>query len=80
MAGKDTLNVDTLDVNSRRFADRFQRRILLHPRRDPIHQYDGSWYFWDEIGCDRYGPYPDEETARQKLEDYIFRFLNSNWG
>lgn len=35
---------------------------------DPVHEEAGQWYFWDEIGADRLGPYPTEIIARQHLE------------
>ncbi len=36
----------------------------------PIHEEGGEWYFYDETGADRYGPYPTEQTARHKLALY----------
>jgi hypothetical protein len=39
---------------------------------DPVHMDpDGSWWFYDETGAGRYGPYPDDATARRMLSDYI---------
>lgn len=38
---------------------------------DPIHKYHGNWWFWNETWADRYGPYPNERTARERLNDYI---------
>ena len=29
-----------------------------------------GWYFWDEIGMGRYGPYIDKEEARNMLHRY----------
>lgn len=38
---------------------------------DPVHQDDdGLWYFWDEIWCDRIGPYDCEYDARVALKSY----------
>lgn len=35
-----------------------------------VHEEDGSWYFWDETGVGRYGPYDTEEACRVALEKY----------
>lgn len=37
---------------------------------DPIHEENGQWYFWDEVWCDRLGPYPDRATATSELKRY----------
>ena len=29
-----------------------------------------GWYFWDELGADAHGAYPDEETCRAQLKEY----------
>jgi len=29
-----------------------------------IHKYEGEWWFWDETGCDRIGPFPDLYISR----------------
>lgn len=39
-------------------------------RIDPVHQENGSWYFWDETWAYRYGPYESKEKAREMLENY----------
>ena len=38
------------------------------PEGKPDH--GAGWYFFDEIWCSCYGPYPTEEEARQALENY----------
>jgi len=38
--------------------------------RDPVHFDQGVWWFADETWTRRYGPYPDEVTARGQLEAY----------
>lgn len=44
-----------------------------HPlqARDPIHQDDEGWWFWDETWSDRYGPFINEEAARHELKIYV---------
>jgi hypothetical protein len=37
---------------------------------DPVHRKDAQWWFWDEVWCDRVGPYPDEAAARKGVRDY----------
>ncbi len=34
-----------------------------------IHE-DKAWYFWDETGAYRYGPFVSKEVAELKLEQY----------
>lgn len=40
-------------------------------QQDPVHQHDGSWWFFNTTLQGRYGPYPSEQDARLKLSDYI---------
>lgn len=43
---------------------------------DPVHQkQDGSWWFWDEVQFDEYGPYDDERTARLEITRYCYIVL-----
>lgn len=44
---------------------------------DPVVCVDGEWYFWDEVGLDKFGPYPTEEIARQELKRYCEEYLGS---
>lgn len=37
---------------------------------DVVHEEDGFWYFWDETGADRMGPYDSQDEARAELVDY----------
>jgi len=38
---------------------------------DPVYQDEsGAWYFWDETGADRVGPYATQENCRRALHDY----------
>ena len=39
-----------------------------------VEESDG-WYFWDEIGQEKYGPYKDKEEARVMLEEYCIEVL-----
>ena len=43
--------------------------------RDPVHEEDGKWYFWDETWSERHGPYNTEEEARAAIKDYIDNYL-----
>lgn len=43
---------------------------------DPIHEEDGSWYFWDETQADRYGPFTDRNEASRMLDQYASEVLN----
>lgn len=36
--------------------------------KDPIHEEKGKWYFWDETGADRQGPFETEEEARAGMK------------
>lgn len=37
---------------------------------DPVHKENGGWYFWDETGADRVGPFDSEVQARDALKAY----------
>ena len=34
-----------------------------------------GWYFWDETGADRHGPYESEEEAEKQLDRYCKEVL-----
>ena len=42
---------------------------------DPVHSDGDKWYFWDETGGDRHGPYVNEKDACSEYERYA-RFLD----
>lgn len=42
---------------------------------DPVHEYRGFWYFWDETWSSRMGPFESKELARNCLKRYV-RKLN----
>ena len=43
---------------------------------DPIHQdNDGVWYFWDETGADRIGPFHSWNEAKYELDIYCREVL-----
>ena len=44
-----------------------------------VEEPDG-WYFWDEAGLDKYGPYKDREEARVMLEKYCIEVLGNYKG
>ena len=37
---------------------------------DPVHLWKGAWYFWDEDGKNRVGPFMSEKLARKALLHY----------
>jgi len=43
---------------------------------DPIHFYEGKWWFWDETWSDRVGPYDTEAEAKQKIKEYTENYLD----
>lgn len=46
---------------------------------DPVHQHeDGSWYFYDEVWTNEYGPYPSKEKCDAALSNYVTKFLETN--
>ena len=50
------------------------------PQKDPVHMdADGQWYFYDESGAYRYGPYATPDLARSGLRDYA-AWLNQQAG
>lgn len=42
---------------------------------DPVHQEGELWYFWDEVWCDRYGPYDSEKECKKELDRYCKEVL-----
>lgn len=45
--------------------------VTEQPLKDPVHMdADGQWYFYDETGAYRYGPYATPDLARSGLCDY----------
>lgn len=38
--------------------------------RDPVHEENGQWYFWNETSSDRHGPFACESVARHHLAAY----------
>jgi hypothetical protein len=45
---------------------------------DPVREDPYGWWYWDEVWCDKYGPYSDEETCRAALSAYVESNLNAN--
>ena len=40
-------------------------------KRDPIHEHEGKWYFWDETWTERMGGYTEREKAERELVRYV---------
>ena len=46
---------------------------------DPIiHQHDGKWWFWDETGMHRHGPYSSYEETKKNLNHYCHVYLGES--
>jgi len=43
--------------------------------RHIVEEKDG-WYFWDEVGMEKYGPYIDKEETRNMLHRYCKEILD----
>lgn len=37
---------------------------------NPLHEFEGKWYFWDEVWQDRIGPYETKDEAKDALKIY----------
>ena len=46
----------------------------------PVHRYEGKWWFWDEIGVDRIGPYESPQEAKNGLDFYCACLDGQNEG
>jgi len=42
-----------------------------------VEETDG-WYFWDEVGMGKYGPYIDKEETRNMLHRYCKEVLEND--
>lgn len=42
---------------------------------DPVHEFAGKWYFWDETWANRHGPYDTPAEAYEMLGTYITEHL-----
>lgn len=41
-------------------------------KANPVHQHkDKSWWFYDELWCDEYGPYDTEQSCITGLKKYV---------
>jgi len=38
--------------------------------KNPVHEEDGQWYFWDETWMYRYGPFKTEIEAKTECRNY----------
>jgi hypothetical protein len=38
---------------------------------NPVHKFEGKWYFWIETWADRIGPFDSEKKAERELKKYI---------
>lgn len=50
------------------------RRVPKKPV-DPVHEWKGKWWFWDETWTTRLGPYDSEPAARRRMEAYVKKVL-----
>ena len=42
-----------------------------------VEEIDG-WYFWDEIGQEKYGPYKNKDQAKTMLNKYCKEVLDQD--
>ena len=47
---------------------------------NPVHEFEGVWYFWDETGTKRIGSYVSEIGAIKGLEDYLVELEEKRTG
>jgi len=52
-------------MNSKVELEKFNDRV-----GDPVCQFEGKWYFYDETWSDRSGPFDTEQEAREELDRY----------
>ena len=45
-------------------------------KRDPVHQHDEHWWFWDETWANRVGPYPSYKESEMALSRYAMSYLD----
>lgn len=38
--------------------------------KNPVHEHDGAWWFWDEVWFNRVGPYATEQEAKDAIAEY----------
>ena len=48
---------------------------MKHNNDKHIVEEKDCWYFWDEVGQDKYGPYKDIEEARSMMDKYCVEVL-----
>lgn len=58
------------------FSFRKETNTVLSLRKerkgnDPVFEQDGEWFFWAETWASYIGPFPSEEEARTKLDEYV---------
>lgn len=57
--------------------DSIEQCVVSPP--DPVHQHkDGTWWFYDELWVDEYGPFKDEAEAKTHLQAYFEKWLEGN--
>jgi hypothetical protein len=42
---------------------------------NPVHEFNGQWWFWDETWSERFGPYDTEEEAVNACNRYAKEVL-----
>lgn len=59
-----TQRIDALSTNET------SKRRQTGDVHKPVHEHDGSWFFYDETWSDRYGPYSSEKEAEEACSRY----------
>lgn len=49
---------------------RESRRAYKRPE-DPVHEYDGKWWFWLHTGSQRIGPYDTRPAAERAMDRVV---------
>lgn len=68
--GPDPLELVVCPPNEQQLADIKESKI-----EPTIHQHDGKWWFWDETGMHRHGPYSSYEETNKDLKHYCNVYL-----
>jgi len=55
--------------------EQYLKDIVANKAPDPVHQFEGKWWFWDEVWCDRLGPYDTKEEADLAISSYISQLI-----
>tara|TARA_R100001594_G_C3917262_1_gene234845 strand:- start:64 stop:243 length:180 start_codon:yes stop_codon:yes gene_type:complete len=49
---------------------------IMEFKSSNVREENGKWYFWDETGMYKYGPFDSEAEANKELRKYAEAYLN----